>query len=174
MATPTRAVLNHAACCGWCETPQFERAKPAGKRTDWFTPAEAETMIPDSTAHLRPLWTFLFRIGARLGEALALIWAHVDLDHARATLRGTKNGDERTLDLVPRAVAALAAIRRAGRWWPRRAAKQRSQFPRCAAASGHAPGAAEIEVRYGGDSKAIVEVTVRINATVAMARFISR
>lgn len=110
VTTPVAAVLNHAARRGWCDPPRFERAKAGGKRTDWMTPAEAEAMIEVAAEHLKPLLTFLFCTGARLGEALALDWANVDLQHGRAVLRDTKNGDDRVLDLPPRAVAALASL----------------------------------------------------------------
>lgn len=110
VTTPVAAVLNHAARRGWCDPPRFERAKAGGKRTDWMTPAEAEAMIEAATGHLKPLLMFLFCTGARLGEALSLTWDDVDLSHGRAVLRHTKNGDDRVLDLPPRAVAALAGL----------------------------------------------------------------
>lgn len=124
ITTPVAAVLNHAARRGWCDPPRFERAKAGGKRTDWLTPAEAEAMIEAAAEHLKPLLTFLFCTGARLGEALTLTWDDVDLAHARSTLRHTKNGDDRVLDLPPRAVAALGGLRgdREGKVFRHRAA----------------------------------------------------
>jgi integrase len=110
VTTPLSAVMNHAARRGWCGTPKFERTKPSGRRTDWFTPAEAEALITAAAPHLRPLLAFLFCTGARLGEALALMWERVDLAHGRAVLTTTKNGDDRILTLCPRAIAALAAL----------------------------------------------------------------
>lgn len=110
VVTPVTAILNHAARRGWCDPPHFERAKAGGKRTDWLTPAEAEAMIAAAAKHLKPLLTFLFSTGARLGEAVALAWKDVDLQRARAVLRGTKNGDDQLLDLPPRAVVALAGL----------------------------------------------------------------
>jgi hypothetical protein len=76
-------------------------------RTDWFRSAEAEAMIGAAAEHLKPMLIFLFCTGARVGEAVALEWTSVDLRHARATLRETKNGDDRIVDLSTRAVAAL-------------------------------------------------------------------
>lgn len=46
--------------------------------------------------------------GARKGELLALTWRDVDLAHGRAQLGRTKNGDRRTLVLLPQVIAALA------------------------------------------------------------------
>ena len=110
VTTPVRAVLNYAARRGWCPVPNFETAKGGGKRTDWFTPAEANAMIAAAADHLRPLLTFLFCTGARMGEAVALDWSAIDLGNARAVLRETKNGDDRIVDLCPRVVAALSCL----------------------------------------------------------------
>lgn len=110
VVTPAKAVLNHAARRGWTDVPRFERIKASGKRTDWFTPSEGEALITAASSVLRPLLIFLFGTGARVGEALALQWRDVDLQHARATLRATKNGDDRLLDLPPRVVAAMASL----------------------------------------------------------------
>jgi integrase len=116
---PIKAILTHAAMRGWCPRPMFERMKGAKKRTDWFTPAEAEALIGAAAAHLKPLLVFMFCTGCRLNEALTLQWAAVDLQHGRATfigerdsdgLGGTKNGLDRIASLPPRAVAALASM----------------------------------------------------------------
>ncbi len=108
--TPLKAILQHAARRGWCTQPVFEVAKPGGRRTDWIRPAEAEAMVAAATDRFRPLLTFLLCTGARVNEAVGLDWADVDLQHGRAVLRATKNGDDRILDLPPRAMIALANI----------------------------------------------------------------
>lgn len=110
ITTPLRAILSHAARRGWCDAPALEAPPPPPARTEWLRPAEADTLATAAAAHLRPLIVFLIATGARLGEALALQWPDVDLAHARATLRHTKNGADRHLDLCPRAVAALAEL----------------------------------------------------------------
>ena len=110
ITTPVKAVLNYAARRGWCPPPAFETARGGRQRTDWFTPAEAEALIAGADDYLRPLLTFLFCSGARLGEAVALEWADVDLRHSRCTLRETKNGADRIIEMPPRAVAALASL----------------------------------------------------------------
>jgi integrase len=107
VTTPIRAILTHAARRGWCDLPMLEAPKPPPPRTEWLRPAEADALIEAAAPHLRPLLTFLIATGARLGEALALAWPDVDLPHARATLRDTKSGADRHLDLCPRALAAL-------------------------------------------------------------------
>jgi integrase len=122
--TPAKAVLSHAARRGWCPAPIFERVKGGQSRTDWLAPAEAEALIAHAAAHLKPLLVFLFCTGARLGEALALEWRDVDLQHSRATLRDTKNGRDRLVELCPRALVALANLpQREGRVFRQRGGK---------------------------------------------------
>jgi len=121
VTVPATAVLNFAARRGRCEVPKFERAKDGGKRTEWVTPAEAEAMIAGVSKrakHLKPMLAFLFCTGARMGEVIDLEWQNVDLQHARVVFvgerddggRGTKSGNDRIVDLPPRAVAALANL----------------------------------------------------------------
>lgn len=108
--TPAKAILNHAARRGWCEPPRFEKVRAAGKRTDWMSPAEALAMIDAATERFRPMLVFLLGTGARVGEAIDLEWADVDLRHGRAVLRATKNGDDRQVELVPAVTSALLAL----------------------------------------------------------------
>ena len=90
--------------------------KAAGKRTEWFTPEQAEAMIAAAPPNAAAWLTFFFCTGARVNEMICLEWQDVDLQHARAVLRDTKNGGDRLVDLPPRAVAMLAANRdRSGR-----------------------------------------------------------
>lgn len=114
--SPIRAVLGVAARRGWCQVPTFETPEGAGggKRTRWLTPAEFIALRDEAAPHLRPLVVFLACTGARLGEALGLDWADVDLTHGRATLRDVKSKHgtvrDRILDLPPAAVAAMAVM----------------------------------------------------------------
>lgn len=50
--------------------------------------------------------------GARLGELLKLSWHDVNLTRQTALLRDTKNGEDRTIPLSSRAVAALKSVPR--------------------------------------------------------------
>jgi integrase len=76
------------------------------------------------------LWDFLANTGLRIGEALALRWANVDLDGgwflvAEDLERDRRPGDPKTdasLREVPMTAAALAALRA-----PKRAAAERLQ-----------------------------------------------
>jgi integrase len=114
VATPTKAILNHAARRRWCDAPKFERAPPSGKRTEWVTPAEAEMQIRKAPAYAKAMLAFLYCTGARVSEMVRLQWSDVDLQHARAVLRDTKSTPDRIVDhiveLPPRAVAVLASL----------------------------------------------------------------
>lgn len=110
VVAPIKAVLNHAARRGWCDTPRFERAPPGRKRTEWLTPAEVLAQVENAGGHLKPVLVFLYCTGARVSEMVDLDWADVDLRHSRAVLRDTKNGTDRIVDLPPRAVAELEAL----------------------------------------------------------------
>jgi len=110
VVTPARAVLTHAARRGWCDVPVFDIAPAPPSKTEWLTPAEVDRLIVAAAPHLRPLLTFLAGTGARMGEAIKLLWQDVDLEHGRALLRDTKSGSDRPVDLCPRVTAALAGL----------------------------------------------------------------
>ena len=112
VVVPIRAVLRHAARRGWCPEPMLETPAVTAGRTRALLPAEAESLIAAAAPHLRPLLTWLICTGCRLGESLALDWADVDLQAARARLWGdtTKAGKSRLVTMPPAAVAALAGL----------------------------------------------------------------
>ncbi len=95
-------------------------------RTVW-TPAQVERFLAATTEHPHhPLYTLLLSTGLRIGEALALRWAHVDLAQGMLlvtdTLRrdtagryrpepGTKTTRDRLVPLTAATIAALTAHR---------------------------------------------------------------
>lgn len=83
--------------------------QPPG-RVRWIAPAEADRLIVKCSDHLRPLVTFLFYIGARLGEALHLDWRDVDLGRRHAQFMDTKNGEARGVPLHVRVITALEKL----------------------------------------------------------------
>lgn len=113
---PARAVLTVAAGRKWCSLPVFKVPDGAtgNKRTRWLRPAEYHRLADAAAPHLRPLIVFLIITGARISEALALVWEDVDLEHGQATLREVKAEHgvirDRTVDLPAPVVAALSAI----------------------------------------------------------------
>jgi len=108
--TPLSAVLMHAHERGWCDRPKFRRpAQPKGK-TNWLSPREALALIDGAAPHLRPLLIFYLCTGARVSEALDLMWDDVDLTAEKVVLRDTKNGQDRPARLPPAAVVAMANL----------------------------------------------------------------
>ena len=108
--TPASAALRHAARKGWCATPTLARPKQPKGIVRWLKPDEAERLIEASARHLRPLVIFLLGTGARVGEALWLDWANVDLDKRQVSFVRTKNGEARSVPLHGRVVEVLAAL----------------------------------------------------------------
>jgi hypothetical protein len=78
------------------EAEAIVRACASGRYRDPWKPALAET---------------LFGTGCRAGEAMDLdAKRDVNLEYGTMTFRDTKNGTERTVQLVPRTIAALARL----------------------------------------------------------------
>lgn len=105
---PVSAIINFA------KDDKLRAPKGGGQRTVFLTPEEAERLIQAATGQpsrfLAPLITFLIGQGSRMGETLAINGRDVNLSARYAILRDTKNGEERTVTLVPRVVAALSLL----------------------------------------------------------------
>jgi len=107
---PLRAVIRLAAERGWCKPVKFKVPKEGTGRTLYLTPDEAEHLMAAASDYLRPLLTFLVGTGARVSEALELVWRDVDLVGAKAILWRTKGGTRRNVALAPRVIAALESL----------------------------------------------------------------
>jgi integrase len=101
---PIAAILHHAG-----DARKIARRTAPKGRTRWLRPDEAERLIAHGRA-LKPLLTFLFFTGCRLGEALKLEWSDVDLGRAHVVFRDTKNGEDRGVPIGSRALEALANL----------------------------------------------------------------
>jgi integrase len=108
--TPVSAIISHAAKRGRAERPSFERPKQPKGRVRWLDYHEADRLIDACAPHLKPLVTFLFYTGCRVGEALKLDWRDVDLKRRHAAFLDTKNGESRGIPLHDRAFFALANL----------------------------------------------------------------
>lgn len=113
------------------------RKKETRGRTRFLSDDE-RTAVLDACAQSNwaPLHTLVLlaiTTGARRGELLSLRWADVDMKAGRALVRETKNGEQRTLPLVGKALEALRALKLQG------SARSEFVFPN---PSGH-PGAFE-------------------------------
>lgn len=113
--TPARAIINHAAECGFCPHIRVRRFPEAVSRrkagdAKWI----GKFCAAASTPHLAALARFMFETAARIGEAVALKWEDVSLADATATFGTTKNGDPHTVFLSPAMVSELANLERKG------------------------------------------------------------
>lgn len=105
----------------------FALTLPEGSRstTRFCTPKEAEAIIRECAAgRYKDAWKpalaeTLFGTGCRAGEAMKLDGARdVSLEYRTMTFRDTKNGTERTVELVPRTLAALSRLDNIGKPGP--------------------------------------------------------
>ena len=124
--TPATINRYHAALSGVLTWAVEQRMTPRG----WLNPCRGVKRMPEPNGRVRFLddderarllaackaskYPRLHAIvlmamltGARLGELLALRWSDLDLERGVAQLGRTKNGDRRTLVLLPHVVAAL-------------------------------------------------------------------
>lgn len=93
------------------------RKPPSGKgRERRLVDDEEERLLKEfktcRSSWISPLFQFSIETACRRGEALKLQWADVDLGKRIATLRGTKNGDNRIIPLSSKAVKVLAGLPR--------------------------------------------------------------
>lgn len=108
---PTQAVINYAARLDLCPPLKVDRF-PEPRKTK--VPADWEwvrAFMAHSSPHLGALCCFMFLTGARISEALGVLWRDVDLRAATATIRmGKLGGEERVAHLPPALIVALANI----------------------------------------------------------------
>lgn len=112
---PTCAIINHAAKMGWCNPIKPDRFNANAKTKPYATAEWVESFAAQARAdgmpHLAALCLFMFGTAARLGEAVRLAWADVDLNRRTAILTGMKPKPwSRVAHLPPPVLAALANI----------------------------------------------------------------
>ncbi|MGJ8530442.1 tyrosine-type recombinase/integrase [Maritalea sp.] len=112
---PTQAIINYASELGWCSSIKVKRFPhdPATKTPatlEWVN-AFSTQATEDGLPHLAALCMFMFGTAARVGEAVRMTWADVDLQTGKAKLSGNKPTPwSRTAHMPPRVVSALANI----------------------------------------------------------------
>lgn len=87
---------------GKVQTPPVIRLLKSGPaRKGFLTQEKFNLLIPSLPTNLRPLTTFLYYCGVRLGEAKQIEWSQVDLDANLIRLEGeqTKNEEPRNIPL---------------------------------------------------------------------------
>lgn len=107
---PTVAAINHCAELEWCSRIKVKRFKVTTKPKDFATAEWVAAFEAHASPHLGALCRFMFETGARVGEAVALTWADIDMHDKTARIRQTKVSVERDARLTPNALVALANI----------------------------------------------------------------
>lgn len=97
---------------GWVHPCRGIKRLPDAKERVRFLDADERTRLyaavkESEYPRLYALTLLALKTGARRGELLALTWRDMDLDKGIATLGRTKNGDRRTLVLLPDVVEVL-------------------------------------------------------------------
>jgi len=84
-----RGMFNIARMDGKIQfTPVVRLLKEPPARKGFVTRAQFENLLSKLRAHLRPLVTFLYYCGVRVGEATQIEWSQVDLQGALIRLEG--------------------------------------------------------------------------------------
>lgn len=108
---PTQAIINFAAENEWCPHLKVKRFKIEKRIKEPVNSAWVDSFVAHASPHLGALCMFMYGTGARIGEAVAVTWADVDLQARTVVIRQTKTGgDERIAHLPARLLAALSNI----------------------------------------------------------------
>ena len=107
---PTQAIINFAAAMEWCSPIRVARFKIETKVKEPVTLEWVNAFAAHASPHLGALCLFMFGTGARIGEAVAITWAAVDLNAATVRINQGKTGAERKSHMPGQLVAALANI----------------------------------------------------------------
>lgn len=111
--TPIGAILHHAGVDIVVRRPKGYKGNP---KTLFLLPPDAFAIINAANAidpEMGRLLSFLLYTGCRIGEALAMDWMRVDLEHRTAYVETSKNDDPRTVRLTQEVCELLAPHRKA-------------------------------------------------------------
>jgi len=92
---PCPAIINHAAEGELCQHIKVKRFKVEKKIKSPFTIEWVDVFCRHATPHLSALTLFMFATGARISEALAVEWDHVDLRRCTALIPKSKISEQR-------------------------------------------------------------------------------
>ncbi|WP_265502208.1 site-specific integrase [Paracoccus beibuensis] len=116
---PTQAIINHAATLNWCAPLKVQRFPIEAKKREaadlaWII-TFADQAKADGLPHLAALCMFMFGTGARIGEAVRVVWADVDMSGRVVTMSGRKPRPwTRTAHLQPPVLAGWQISRAIG------------------------------------------------------------
>lgn len=96
--------------------PKIRMLKNGAARQGFLARESFDKLVSNLPEHLRPLVTFLYYCGVRLGEACQIEWSQVDLDAALIRLEEdqTKNSEARTVPLPAALVDMLRELPKGG------------------------------------------------------------
>jgi integrase len=109
---PCQAIINHAAEGELCQHIKVKRFKVEKKIKSPFTIEWVDVFCRHATPHLSALTLFMFATGARISEALAVEWDHVDLRRCTALIPKSKISEQRQVNLPQRLMVAIANLPR--------------------------------------------------------------
>jgi integrase len=94
--------------------PPVQLLKEPPARKGFVARAQFEHLLSKLPAHLRPLVTFLYYCGVRVGEATQIEWSQVDLQGALIRLEGeqTKTSEARIVPLPDVLIRALKKVKK--------------------------------------------------------------
>lgn len=89
--------------------PKIRMLKPGAPRKGFIEEAKFDELLEHIPVNLKPLITFLYYCGVRVGEAAQITWQQVDLQRAVIQLEPeqTKNASPRTVPIPDRLIAML-------------------------------------------------------------------
>lgn len=108
---PCQAIINYSAENELCPYIKVKRFKTEKKIKPPFTLEWVDTFCEHATNdYIAALALFMFATGARISEALAIEWEHVDLQRRTALIPKSKIGEQRLVNLPPRVVVAIGNL----------------------------------------------------------------
>lgn len=107
---PAVAVINHAAKHKLCSRFRVERYEEETKVKEPATLEWVQAFMTEAGPHLGAMALFMYLTGARVGEAVALKDADLDLPAATAKIRQSKVSSERMSHLPVPLVVAIANL----------------------------------------------------------------
>lgn len=107
---PTQAVINHTAELELCQRLHVKRFPVEHKEREPVTLEWIEDFMAHADPHLGALACFMFLTGARISEALNVLWKDIDLQAGTVLIRQTKVRAERRAYLPSMLVVAIANI----------------------------------------------------------------
>lgn len=109
---PCQAIINNAAESELCPHVRVKRFKVDKKIKPAFTIEWVEKFCEHASPHLGALALFMFATGARISEALAVEWEHVDLERRTVLIPRSKIAEQRQVHLPARLMVAIANLPR--------------------------------------------------------------